>query len=200
MKVSIVANGYYYTEYIQKTKNVEDSEPVSSPAVESQEKDFAAQLKDIQDLLIKRNEELSEKPEEKAPNSDYESIAPEGMVSIFEKAASTYGLDQKLLELIAQKESNFKADAKSSAGAMGVMQLMPATAESLGVTNAYDPEQNIMGAAKLLKQLWDKYNGELELVLAGYNAGTGAVEKYGGVPPYEETKNYIAWIKERYTK
>lgn len=131
-------------------------------------------------------------------NSTYQSMAPESMAPIFKKAADTYGMDQKLLELVAMKESNFNTYAKSSSGAMGIMQLMPATAESLGVDNPYDAESNIMAGAKLLKQFFDDNNGNIDLMLASYNAGPGAVKKYGGVPPYEQTQNYVKWIKERY--
>lgn len=131
-------------------------------------------------------------------NNSYQSMAPESMAPIFKKAAETYGMDQKLLELVAMKESNFNTYAKSSSGAMGIMQLMPATAESLGVDNPYDVESNIMAGAKLLKQFYDDNNGNIDLMLASYNAGPGAVKKYGGVPPYEQTQNYVKWINERY--
>jgi hypothetical protein len=101
---------------------------------------------------------------------------------IFQEAASTYGIDEKLLEAVAYKESGFNADATSSAGAQGIMQLMPSTAASMGVSDSYDAYQNIMGGAKLLKQLYDSYSGDLSLTLAAYNAGAGAVKKAGGIP------------------
>lgn len=118
--------------------------------------------------------------------------------AIFNKAAKTYGVDVKLLKAIAKQESNFKTDVVSKAGAQGVMQLMPATAKAMGVKNAMDPEQNIMGGAKLISQLLDKYDGDVKLALAGYNAGTGNVAKYHGVPPFEETKNYIKKVMHYY--
>ena len=111
--------------------------------------------------------------------------------AIFNKAAKTYGVDVKLLKAIAKQESNFQTDVVSKAGAQGVMQLMPATAKAMGVKNAMDPEENIMGGAKLISQLLKKYDGDVKLALAGYNAGTGNVAKYHGIPPFEETKNYI---------
>lgn len=113
---------------------------------------------------------------------------------IFAEAAQKYGLRQDLLEAIGYHESRFQAGVTSSAGAMGIMQLMPGTASAMGVTDAYDPYENIMGAAKLLKQLSDLYNGDLKLTLAAYSAGTGNVAKYGGVPPFAETQNYVADI------
>ena len=110
---------------------------------------------------------------------------------IFEEASKKYDVSVDLLKAIAYNESGFKADATSHAGAMGIMQLMPATAKYLGVEDAYDPYQNIMGGAKLLSQLDDMYNGNKTLMIAAYNAGAGNVEKYGGVPPFKETQNYV---------
>ncbi len=113
---------------------------------------------------------------------------------IFQKAASTYGVDESLLKAMAKAESEFDPDATSKSGAMGIMQLMPATAKSLGVTDAYDPEQNIMGGAKYIASLLDKYDGNVSYALAAYNAGSGNVDKYGGIPPFEETQNYVTKI------
>ena len=118
--------------------------------------------------------------------------------SIFQKASDTYGIDIDLLKAVAKTESNFTANATSHAGAMGIMQLMPATARSLGVTDAYDPEQNIMGGAKLLASHLRKYNGNIAYALAAYNAGSGAVDSYGGIPPYQETQNYVKRILSLY--
>lgn len=115
----------------------------------------------------------------------------ESMDAIFEEAADTYGVPLNLLKAVAKAESNFNADDVSSAGAIGVMQLMPATAASLGVTDPYDARSNIMGGAKYLAEKLQQYNGDVELALASYNAGSGNVRKYGGVPPFKETRNYI---------
>jgi soluble lytic murein transglycosylase-like protein len=111
--------------------------------------------------------------------------------SIFAKAATTYGISENLLKAVAKAESDFDTNAVSSAGAQGIMQLMPATAKALGVTNAFDPEQNIMGGAKYLSQMLERYDGDTTLALAAYNAGPGNVKKYGGVPPFKSTQNYI---------
>ncbi len=116
---------------------------------------------------------------------------PTELYAYFEEAAETYQVDISLLLAMAKAESNFSASSTSSCGAMGVMQLMPSTAAGLGVSNAYDPYENIMGGAKLISQLLQRYNQDVSLALAGYNAGTGNVKKYGGIPPFKETQNYI---------
>lgn len=115
---------------------------------------------------------------------------------IFAEAAEKYNIPQELLEAIGYHESRFQTGVTSSAGAMGIMQLMPGTAQAMGVQDAYDPYDNIMGAAKLLGYLSDLYDGDLKLTLAAYSAGTGNVAKYGGVPPFSETQNYIKDIFE----
>ena len=113
---------------------------------------------------------------------------------IFKEAASKYNVSYDLLKAIAYNESGFNANATSSAGAMGIMQLMPSTAKAMGVTDGYDAYQNIMGGAKLLSTLSDMYDGNQTLMIAAYNAGSGNVAKYGGVPPFKETQNYVSKV------
>ena len=113
--------------------------------------------------------------------------------AIFDEASRTYGVSKSLLLAVAKQESNFDANSVSHAGAQGIMQLMPGTAKTLGVKNAFDPYENIMGGAKLLRDNIRAF-GSVPLALAAYNAGPGAVKKYGGVPPYKETQDYVKKI------
>jgi len=114
--------------------------------------------------------------------------------SIISDASRKHGLDENLLRAIVKQESGFNPGAVSSKGAMGLMQLMPQTARELDVTNPFDPAENVEGGAKYLKSMIDRFNGNLPNALAAYNAGPKAVETYGGVPPYNETKNYVSSI------
>ncbi len=106
-------------------------------------------------------------------------------------AAASNGIDPALLKGLVSQESGFNPNARSGAGAVGLTQLMPGTAAALGVTNPLDPAQSLQGGAKYLREQLDRFGGDETLALAAYNAGPGAVQKYGGVPPYAETQNYV---------
>ncbi len=110
-------------------------------------------------------------------------------------AASKHGVDPALLAGLVKQESNFNPNAGSPAGAQGLTQLMPATAASLGVTNVHDPVQALDGGAKYLRQQLDRFDGDVARALAAYNAGPGAVERFGGVPPYAETQEYVRRVQ-----
>ncbi len=113
------------------------------------------------------------------------------------EVATRYGVSPRLVAAIIEAESSFNPRAVSRRGARGLMQLMPATASYLAITDSFDPYKNIEGGVRHLRQLIDRFNGNLPLVLAAYNAGEGAVRRYGGVPPYRETRRYVARILRR---
>jgi len=119
---------------------------------------------------------------------------------VVKQVAGKYRIDPELVHFIIRAESNYNIFAISPAGAMGLMQLMPATALQYGVKNVFDPNQNIEGGVRYLQDLVKLYNGQTKLVLAAYNAGQEAVRKYKGIPPYPDTKAYIAGIMESYKK
>lgn len=120
--------------------------------------------------------------------------------SLIDRASQKYGVDADLVKAVIQNESAYDAQAISSAGAMGLMQLMPATAANLGVEDPMDPAQNIEGGVKLLRELLNQFSGNLTNTLAAYNAGPGAVQQYGGVPPYQETQTYVKRVLSTYGK
>lgn len=141
---------------------------------------------------ISGNDYTIKQPETAAfSNVMQEAHATQSLDTIFEKAAQAYDVPVSLLKAMAKVESNFNPKAVSCAGAKGVMQLMPTTAQSLGVVDPFDPEQNIMGGAKYISQMLERYHGNTALALAAYNAGSGNVAKYGGIPPFRETQNYV---------
>ncbi len=134
---------------------------------------------------------------EPAPVVDEPSAPPSEteLHLLINRMADEYGVDARLAHALIRVESNYQADAVSPKGAMGLMQLMPATARQYSVANPFDPEQNLAGGLRHLRGLLDRYGrGRESLALAAYNAGEGAVNKYQGIPPYRETRNYVERI------
>ncbi len=126
--------------------------------------------------------------------------APREFASAIEEASRKHGVDPRLIAAVAHRESAWRPKVVSKVGAIGLMQLMPATARYLGVEDAYDARQNIFGGARYLRTLLDTFDGDLDLTLAAYNAGPGAVAKYKGIPPFRETQAYVAAVRATYEK
>jgi soluble lytic murein transglycosylase-like protein len=138
-----------------------------------------------------------EVPADQAPLAD-DAPLPERLNRLIATVSKEFEMDPRLVEAVAWVESRHDPFAVSPKGAAGVMQLMPGTARELAVADRFDMEQNVRGGVKLLKQLSDSMHGNLSLVLAAYNAGQGAVTRAGGIPPYRETRRYVASVLERY--
>jgi soluble lytic murein transglycosylase-like protein len=127
-------------------------------------------------------------------------VAPAQIDALVQQNADIWQVDPALIKSVIANESSFDANATSPVGAQGLMQLMPQTAASLGVRNPYDPAQNVAGGTRYLRSLLDRFNGDTRLAVAAYNAGPNAVEKYGDVPPYAETRNYVQNVLGSYDR
>jgi soluble lytic murein transglycosylase-like protein len=169
-------------DVLQRIEQLAPQQPAAAPApVQSAGPSFAAVLTSAA-----------------TPSTTTQSSAAGPYAAEIDAAGQRYGVDPLLLQSVIQQESGFDPNATSAAGAEGLMQLMPQTAASLGVTNPYDPAQSIDGGARYLAQQLGTFGGDTSLALAAYNAGAGAVQRYGGVPPYPETQSYVQQILDRY--
>ena len=135
---------------------------------------------------------LNEQPQANAP------VPPAQVDALVQQNSAAWGVDPDLIRAVMANESGFNANATSSAGAQGLMQLMPETAASLGVTDAYNPEQNVWGGTRYLRSMLDRFGGNVTKAVAAYNAGPNAVESHDGVPPYAETQAYVENVLNSY--
>lgn len=208
-KISSVARVY---EIQQRIASIEKNFKIGGDFQATLEREIARQAEKIQSVdtdavKVLENQptvdaaKVSDAPEDfqiEVPVENFaENFPKESTEGIIEAAARKFGVDSNLVKAIATAESGINQNAISQVGAVGVMQLMPETAESLGV-NPYDERENIYGGARYLRQLLDKFNGSLTQTIAAYNAGPGAVQQYGGVPPYAETQNYVGRVMDIY--
>ena len=208
-----------YRTISSEKASVRFTDKLANPTIAADSSQFATELKNkimsIQDSFLEAEiaSAQSLKPSYSGTNSNAGSRIPttynsdgvynEGNLccsdelnSYFKEAAEKYNIDVKLLKSVAFTESGFRSNATSKCGAMGIMQLMPSAAKQYGARDPYDPKQNIMAGAKILSTFLKRYDGDVEMTLAAYNAGPGNVKKAGGVPEY--TKGYISKVLKYY--
>ena len=152
---------------------------------------FMKLLKALEDGLASTGRALSGSKTPNIANSLPTSNKNRPFSDIIKEASQAYDIQEEVISAVIKQESSYNPRAISSCGAQGLMQLMPGTARSLGVRDAFNPEENIMAGTRYLKEKLDEFNGSMPLALAAYNAGSGAVKKYGGIPPYKETQAYV---------
>lgn len=189
--------GYINTQQIQPNTTVNPSQvsnvqPFQEVLQETAQSQFGSLL--TRQPVTSVQAQISTQPQLR----DYSSASKPQILSMISQISKKHGVDEKLVKALVRQESGFNPNAKSHCGAMGLMQLMPGTAKTLGVKDPFNPMQNVDGGVRHLKWLLSKYHGNVILSLAAYNAGSGAVDKYDGVPPYKETQNYVKNILANY--
>lgn len=201
---SAVNNADFKAVLDDKTKEVEERNKIIDELVEESPIDVQTKVDSDSNSANENKDNISQKKIDRIKDAintkskiDLQAQAA-NVEELIESFSNQYNVDSDFIKAIIKQESGFNTKATSPKGAMGLMQLMPATAESMGVTDAYNPSQNIEGGVKYLKGLLDRFDNNKELALAAYNAGPTAVKKYGGIPPYKETQNYVNSIMSAY--
>lgn len=188
-------------EWIKNMNNIDNAENTKIHSGEYfilKNKNVKADWKDVISIVMVQNGNYLEKDKNSDITNENKTVVTGTYSDIINEVGTKYNVDPALISAIITQESSFNPNCLSSAGAMGLMQLMPENCKEYGVINPYDPYQNIVGGTKQLAYLMNLYKGNLSLVLAGYNAGIGNVQKYGGVPPFKETQDYIVKVTAYY--
>ncbi len=207
-KISSTQKPANTTPSTQTRPNGDTFSEILNEVMKSQNESQLNLLSDSDDLLSSRTDTLMEiykatgempvSQPQRIPKNEVYSSNPGTWDNIITDASKAVGVDENLIHAIIQAESAYKPNAISRVGAEGLMQLMPATAERIGVTDSFDPQQNIYGGTKVIKEMLERYNGNLINALAAYNAGPDAVDRAGGIPRYKETQEYVPKVLNFY--
>lgn len=219
--VSVNSSGHPFEHLLNKKINRADRvvpQQIANKAVANLNANIPTHKKTVKDYLrealpvksaARHISQHAHLPKIKSPNSEPSRIKDlnprvsdddaEILRSAISKAADKYGVSPKLIESIAHAESRFNPQAVSHKGAKGVMQLIDSTAKDMGVNDSFDVEQNVLGGTRYIRTMLDRYNNDIRTAIAAYNAGPGAVDKYGGIPPYPETQTYVKRVMKYFT-